>query len=79
MTVVNCLIIIDNNTITYDNDFPLKQCTLISKMQIKYAEDLIVARDTPDLEISSKEVLQVVPEREQVCKAPHNIFTRFVH
>ena len=46
MTVVNCLKRIDINPITYEISFPLRNCTFLLEIQLKYVQDVIVTRDT---------------------------------
>ena len=47
---------------TYDIFFPRKKRALISENQVKYVEDTIVKRDTANLGMSTKEVIQVISE-----------------
>ena len=44
MKEVHCLKIISKNSITYDNAFPLKKQTLLSKIRVNHVQDIIVAR-----------------------------------
>ena len=59
-TVFNVLRRIVRNTITYENVFPEKKRTLLSNSQVKYVEDIIIKRDTANLGMSRKEVIQVI-------------------
>ena len=45
MKVVNSLKSIGRNPITYENYFPLINQALLSEMQVKYVQDVIVTRD----------------------------------
>ena len=45
---------------TYENAFPMNKRALLPESQVKYAEDIIVKRDTENLGISRKEVIQVI-------------------
>ena len=64
-TVFNVLQRIGRKPITYDNVFPDKKRALISNMQVKYVEDIIIKRDTANLGMSRKEVIQVISELGQ--------------
>ena len=46
--------------ITYKNDFLMKKRVFPSYRQVKYVGDIIIKRDTADLGLSRKEVIQVV-------------------
>ena len=59
-TVANCLKIIGSKTIKYENALPLRYQVLLSERQVKYVEDIVVIRDTANLGMSSKEVIQVI-------------------
>ena len=48
-TVFNVLQRISRKPITYDNVFPDKKRALISNLQVKYVEDIIIKRDTANL------------------------------
>ena len=61
-TSVNCLRIIVNRPISYDNAFPLEKVDISIKIQVKYVQDIIVARDTSNLGMSGKEVIQVISD-----------------
>ena len=61
-TVLNVLQRIGRKPITYETAFPLKKRTLLSEIQIKYVEDFIIIRDTANLGISRKEVIQVISD-----------------
>ena len=45
--------------------FPRKNRVLISENQVKYVDDTIVKRDTANLGMSTKEVIQVISELVQ--------------
>ena len=64
-TIFNVLQNIGSNLITYENALPMKKRELLLENQVKYVEDSIVKRDTANLEISSKEVIQVISELGQ--------------
>ena len=51
---------IGRKPITYDNVFALKKRALLSEIQVKYVEDIIIKRDTENLGVSSKEEIQVI-------------------
>ena len=59
-TLFNVLQRIGRKPITYDNSFPRKNKALLSESQVKSVEDIIVKRDTANLGISRKEVIQVI-------------------
>ena len=61
-TVFNVLQRIGRKPITYENAFPMKKRALLSENQVKYVEDIIVKRDTANLGMSSKEVIQVISD-----------------
>ena len=52
-------------TIKYENAFPRKKRELLSENQIKYVEGVIFKRDTANLGMSSKEVIQVISDLGQ--------------
>ena len=54
--------IIVNRPISYDNAFPLEKVDISIKIQVKYVQDIIVARDTSNLGMSGKEVIQVISD-----------------
>ena len=64
-TVFNVLRRIDRKPITYENVFPDKNRALLSNFQVKYVEDIIIKRDTENLGIPRKEVIQVISELGQ--------------
>ena len=43
MTVINYLIIIVKNLITYDNSFPIIPWIFISEIQVKVVKDITIA------------------------------------
>ena len=61
-TVFNVLRRIGSKPITYDNVFPEKKRSLLPNFQVKYVEDVIIKRDTENLVVSRKEVIQVISE-----------------
>ena len=56
---------IDRKLITYDNAFPRKKRKFLSERKVKYVEDIIVKKDTSNLGMSRKEVIQVISELGQ--------------
>ena len=64
-TLFNFLRRIGRKPITYENVFPVKKRSLLSEMQVKYVEDIIIKRDTTNLGMSRKEVIQVISELGQ--------------
>ena len=64
-TVLNFLRRIDRTPITYENVFLDKKRTFPSNLQVKYVEDIIIKRDTANLGMSSKELIQVISELGQ--------------
>ena len=61
-TVFNVLQRIGGKPITYENAFPTNISALISENQLKYVEDIIFKRDTANLGMSRKEVIDVISE-----------------
>ena len=61
-TVFNVLHRIGRKPITYENVFPEKKRSLLSDSQVKYVEDIIIKRDTANLGMSRKEVIQFISE-----------------
>ena len=61
-TVTNCLKRIASNPITYENAFPPIKWALILQRQVKYVEDIIVTRDTANLGVSSRDVIQTISD-----------------
>ena len=59
-TVFNFLPRIVRKPITYENILSVKKRALLSEIQIKYVEDIIIKRDTEKLGVSRKEVIQVI-------------------
>ena len=59
---IQCLREIGRKPIIYDNVFPDKKKALLSNFQLKYLEDIIIKRDTANLGMSRKEVIQVISE-----------------
>ena len=60
--VFNVLQRIGRKLITYENVFPDKKRALLSNLQVNYVEDIIIKRDTVNLGMSRKEVIQVISE-----------------
>ena len=58
--VANVLKRIVRNLITYDNALPMRYLMLQSERQAKYVKYIVVTIDTENLDISSKEVIQVI-------------------
>ena len=65
MNIIIIIIIIGRKPITYENFFPDKKRALISNSQVKYVEDIIIKRDTVNLGMSRKELIQVISELDQ--------------
>ena len=62
MTVANYSQRIEINPIIYKNFFPSRKQALLSKIQVKYVEEIIVTRDTEHLGISRREVIQTISD-----------------
>ena len=58
--LLNVLQRVGRNPITYQNAFPTKKRELQSENQVKYVEDIIVKRDTANLDISRNNLIQVI-------------------
>ena len=58
----NVLQMIFREPITYENSFPKEKRELLSERQVKCVEDIIDKRDTANLGMSRKEVIQVVSD-----------------
>ena len=56
-TVVNCLRGIGKKHIMYENASPLRKRELLSDDQVKYIQDIIVARDRDNRGMGRKEVI----------------------
>ena len=61
-TVTNILQIIVRNNITYDNVLTSRKQALLSQKQIKYVEDTSVTRDTLNLGMTRREVIQKISD-----------------
>ena len=61
-TVFNVLQRIGRKLITYENALPMNKRALLSENQLNYVEDIIVKKDTANLGMSRKEVIQVISE-----------------
>ena len=59
-TIFNILRRIGRKSITYKNVFPYKKRALLSNSQVKYVEDIIIKRDTANLGMSRKKVIQFI-------------------
>ena len=59
-TVFNVLRRIGRKPITYENVFPDKNRALLLNLQVNYVEDIIIKRDTANLGMLRKEVIQVI-------------------
>ena len=70
-TVFNVLRRIGRKPITYENVLPDKKRALLSNSQVKYVEDIIIKRDTENLGMQRKEVIQVISELGQ-----HKLFAQ---
>ena len=64
-TIFNVLRRIGRKPITYENFFPDNNRALLSNWQVKCVEDIIIKRDTANLGMSRKEVIQVISELGQ--------------
>ena len=62
MTVIIFLQRTDSKPITFDNASSPRKQALLSKRKVKYIEYLIVERDTVNLGISGKEVIQMISD-----------------
>ena len=62
MKVANCLKMVVIKMVTYDNFFPLRHWVLLLERQVNYVEDVVVTRDTANLGMSRKELIQVISE-----------------
>ena len=60
MAVVKFLRMTENNLITCENLFPLKNQTSPLEMQVNYVQDIIVAGETANLEMLRKDTIQVI-------------------
>ena len=61
-TIFSILLRIGRNLITYENALPRKKMALITESKVKYVEDVIVKRETANLGMSRKEVIQVISD-----------------
>ena len=64
-TVFNVLQNIGRKLITYDNSFHMKKRALLPENQLNYVEDIIGKRDTANLGVSRKQVIQVISDLGQ--------------
>ena len=62
MKVVNGFKRISSKPITYDNAFPLRKRAMLLEIQENYSQDIIVTRDTANLGMSRKEVIQSISD-----------------
>ena len=56
--MVNYYKSIGRKPIIYENAFPMRYQVLLPEMQLNCVEDIVVTRDTLDLVMSRKEVIQ---------------------
>ena len=68
--VLNVLQRVLGKPIKYENAFPMKKRALLPERQVKYVEDIIVKRETENLGMSRKEVIQVISE---LCQAKSSV------
>ena len=61
-TVTNCLQRIGSKLITYENASPLRNQALLSQIQVRYVEYIIITSDTAKLGISRREVIQTISD-----------------
>ena len=59
-TVAYCFKMIGGKPITYDNAFPLSYWVFLFEIQVKYIEHIVITRNTKNLGMSRKEVIQVI-------------------
>ena len=62
MTVINFLIRIYINPITYENAISLRKHMLLSEIWLKYVKDIIFPRDEEKLGVFRKEVVQFISD-----------------
>ena len=62
MAVVFFLKIISSNPITYVNAFPMIKQVLLLEIQVHYVQDINVTRETENLWMLMKKVVQVISE-----------------
>ena len=62
LAVDNFLKIIGSKTITCNNSFPMSKRVMLYQRQVNYVEYIIVTRDTANLGMSRKEVIQVISD-----------------
>ena len=58
MIEINYYKSIGRKPIIYENSFPMRYQVLLPEMQLNCVEDIVVTRDTLDLVMSRKEVIQ---------------------
>ena len=58
--MANFLKRIGSKLIAYKNSFPMIKRVLILQSQVNFVEDIIVTRDTVNIGMSKKEVIQVI-------------------
>ena len=59
MIVVNGLRRFYNKMIKYDNTFPLKIGRFLTEIQVKYVQDMIIARNMAKIGMETKNMIQV--------------------
>ena len=62
MAVFNCLKSIGSKPITNNNAFPLIKRPLLSQIQEKNVQDIIVTRDTKNVGMLRNDVIQVISD-----------------
>ena len=58
--MTNCLQRIVIRSISFENAFHLGNKKLLSKHQVNYVEDIIVTRDTSNIGMSRRQVIQII-------------------
>ena len=61
---------------TYENSFPRNNKAFLSENQLNYVEDIIIKRDTSNLAMSKKKVIQVISELGQAKSLVAEIFEK---
>ena len=62
MIVVNGLRRFYNKMIKYDNTFPLKIGRFLTEIQVKYVQDMIIARNMAKIGMETKDMIQVISD-----------------
>ena len=74
--VVDCLRRAVRKAIKYENGLPMRKRKFLLEIQVNCVEDIIVKRDTANLGVSRKEVIQVISELGQTkafSQADHHL------